>query len=60
MTQSLFENQKVLKNENKIYNTAIYCRLSKDDGTNSESSSITTQKEMLTNYVNTQGFKIYD
>lgn len=47
-------------NENKIYNTAIYCRLSKDDGTNSESSSITTQKEMLTNYVNAQGFKIYD
>lgn len=50
----------VQQNENKIYNTAIYCRLSKDDGTNSESSSITTQKEMLTNYVNTQGFKIYD
>ena len=30
------------------YNTALYLRLSKDDGTDSESSSIQTQKEMLT------------
>lgn len=27
--------------------TALYCRLSKDDGSNSESLSIRTQKSML-------------
>lgn len=32
------------------YNTALYLHLSKDDGTDSESSSIQTQKEMLTRY----------
>ncbi len=32
-------------NNDKI--TALYCRLSKDDGTNNESMSISTQKTML-------------
>lgn len=41
-------------------NTAIYCRLSKDDGKVTESSSIQTQKEMLTQYVRQQGWKIAD
>ena len=31
---------------------AIYCRLSKDDGSNVESMSISTQKQMLSDYVN--------
>ncbi|MFI3255532.1 MAG: recombinase family protein, partial [Eubacteriales bacterium] len=35
--------------------TAIYCRLSKDDGSNSESISIGTQKEMLTTYAKENG-----
>lgn len=30
--------------ENKIYNTTLYCRLSLDDGSVGESSSIQTQK----------------
>ena len=40
------------------YNTALYLRLSKDDGTMSESSSIQTQKEMLTRYCRENGFAI--
>ena len=43
----------------KTYNTAIYCRLSKDDGKIAESSSISTQREMLTQYVKSQGWKLY-
>ncbi len=35
-------------NDKKV---AIYCRLSKDDGTNTESMSIGTQKQMLADYV---------
>lgn len=41
-----------------IYNTAIYCRLSKDDGLEQDSSSIQTQKEMLTRYCRENGFII--
>jgi len=47
---------------NKPNNVAIYCRLSKDDGTQGESGSISTQKEILTQYVKLQGWhlsKIY-
>ncbi len=40
------------------YSTALYLRLSKDDGTDSESSSIQTQKEMLTRYCKENGFAI--
>ncbi len=40
--------------------TAIYCRLSKDDGNFDESESIKSQKEVLTDYVNNQGWKIVD
>ncbi|MCM1167847.1 MAG: recombinase family protein [Lachnospiraceae bacterium] len=40
----------------KTYNTALYLRLSKDDGTDSESSFIQTQKEMLTRYARDNGF----
>lgn len=41
------------------YNVAIYCRLSKEDG-NEESQSIQAQKEILTKYVNEQGWNIVD
>ncbi len=40
------------------YSTALYLRLSKDDGTDSESSSIQTQKEMLTRYCKENCFAI--
>lgn len=36
--------------------TALYCRLSKDDGTNSESLSIGTQKDMLMSFAKQNGF----
>lgn len=37
--------------------TALYCRLSKDDGNLSESSSIQSQKEILTRYAKDHGFQ---
>lgn len=36
--------------------TALYCRLSRDDEYSGESASIQTQKTMLTQYAETQGF----
>lgn len=36
-----------LKNKNQIGITALYCRLSRDDGTESESNSIGNQKKLL-------------
>jgi len=42
------------------YSTAIYCRLSKDDGIDAESTSIGTQKMMLEKYCREQGYSIYD
>ncbi len=44
----------------EIHKTAIYCRLSSDDGTNTDSSSIQTQKLMLEKYCKEQGFLISD
>ena len=41
-------------NNDKI--TALYCRLSKDDGTNNKSMSISTQKTMLKDYAKRNGF----
>lgn len=38
--------------------TAIYCRLSQDDGINGDSSSIQTQRMMLEQYSNEHNFKI--
>ena len=37
---------------------ALYCRLSKDDGTDNESASIATQKSILTDYVKRQGWHL--
>ena len=39
---------------------AIYCRLSKDDGTLDDSSSIQTQKDALTKYAIDNNFEIFD
>ena len=47
-----------MENGQTRYITALYLRLSKDDGTDSESSSIQTQKEMLTRYCRENGFAI--
>lgn len=43
-----------------FYNVAIYCRLSKDDESHGESSSISTQKSMLTKYVTDNNWRIVD
>lgn len=43
------------QNSEKI--TALYCRLSKDDGTNNESMSIANQKSMLREYARQHGFE---
>ena len=48
-----------IKEEKKIYLVGIYCRLSKDDGTDNESASIATQKSILTDYVKKQGCNSY-
>ena len=58
MRKSLFIKEDKMKraklNNDKI--TALYCRLSKDDGTNNESMSISTQKTMLKDYAKRNGF----
>lgn len=40
------------QNINKIYNAAIYIRLSREDGDKEESNSVTNQKSMIQKYVN--------
>lgn len=45
----------IMKNN---YRVGIYTRLSIDDGTNEESVSIDTQKKILTDFVNKQGWQI--
>ena len=49
-----------IKEEKKIYLVGIYCRLSKDDGTDNESASIATQKSILTDYVKKQGWQMLE
>ena len=50
------------KVDNDIYDVAIYCRLSKEDaredGGEEESSSIGTQKTILTEYVRQRGWHL--
>ena len=41
------------------YRVGIYCRLSKDDAGEGESSSISTQKSILTDYCTANGFDIF-
>ena len=42
-----------------FYNAAIYCRLSKDDESQGDSSSIVNQKNLLTKYVQEHGWRVY-
>ncbi len=44
--------------EEKIYNAAVYARLSKEDEQGGESASIETQVEMLTGYVAEHGWNL--
>jgi len=44
----------------KIYNAAIYVRLSREDERSTESESIANQKEYLTKYVLEQGWNLVD
>ena len=46
------------KTAEQVYRVGIYCRLSKDDGTDNESASIATQKSILTDYVKKQGWHL--
>ena len=41
------------------YRVGIYCRLSKDDAGEGESSSISTQKSILTDYCAASGLDVY-
>lgn len=52
------ERRKILKQ--LIYNTALYLRLSRDDELHGESGSISTQRQMLTQFCREQGLRIYD
>ena len=45
--------------ESTVYKAGIYCRLSKDDPQEGESSSITTQKAILLDYCAAQGYEVY-
>ena len=42
------------------YRAAAYCRLSREDGSESESTSISTQKTMLSAYIKEQGWTLVD
>ena len=42
--------------EDKTKITALYCRLSQDDGIDGESNSISNQKEILLKYAKEHGF----
>ena len=44
----------------KQYKVGIYLRLSRDDGTDNESMSISNQRDLLTDYVNERGWEIED
>lgn len=44
----------------ELYKTAIYCRLSLDDGSEGDSSSIHTQKMLLEKYCKDNEYEIYD
>ena len=47
-------------NENKIYNAALYCRLSKDDEQAGESISIGTQRMILEKFCKEHDFHVFD
>ena len=46
---------------NKVWKTALYLRLSRDDGTETESNSIASQREILKEYIKRYpDMEIYD
>lgn len=53
------KGQNIMSNY-KIFNTAIYCRLSRDDGNDKQSESIQNQKSFLIGYVIKHGFNLVD
>ena len=50
----------MLVSNEKTYNCALYCRLSKDDDLQGESNSIKNQKEILKQYTKENNLNIYD
>ena len=55
----LFPKDRRLKQvKQQQYNTALYMRLSRDDELEGESASISTQKQILRDYANEQGFLV--
>lgn len=46
-------------NKQRNNTAALYCRLSRDDGNDSESNSIATQRSMLQRYAKERGFAVY-
>ena len=48
------------QNPNQIKITALYCRLSREDGQEGESNSITNQKRILTEYAQKNGLYPYE
>ena len=44
------------KNKEQAGITALYCRLSRDDGTEGDSNSVSNQKKLLTKYAKENGF----
>ena len=47
---------KTKQNKEPIGITALYCRLSRDDGAEGESNSIANQKKLLSKYAKEHGF----
>ena len=44
------------KKQDNVGVTALYCRLSRDDGAEGDSNSVANQKRMLTKYAKEKGF----
>lgn len=44
------------KKKDNVGITALYCRLSRDDGTDNDSNSIVNQKKLLQKYAKEHGF----
>lgn len=49
-----------MRQQKEEIKAAVYCRYSKDDGKVADSSSIESQREMLTKYVREQGWRLHD
>ena len=60
MSSSMFYFTGGKMKQKELYKTAIYCRLSLDDGSEGDSSSIHTQRMLLEKYCKDNGYEIYD